>query len=168
MRIGETTDDEHCAANGPSSDARESAAGATRRRAISGAGLAYGLTRPSVLVLLCIGTLLHLAIAVAQAAARTRLWDFSHYYVAALAMRDGLNPYAIDLRPLGQRLGLDGIARATDTPFFLLCFEPLTRLSPGVAYWIWFAINAAALMLAMVSILRTAPRLNRRQMISLS
>src|SRR5579863_4259147 len=168
MRIGEPTNDAHCATGGPPSDACESAPGATRRRVISGAGLAYGLTRPSVLVLLCVGTLLHLAIAIAQAAARTRLWDFSHYYVAALAMRDGLNPYAIDLRPLGRQLGLDGIARATDTPFFLLCFEPLTRLRPGVAYWIWFAISAAALLLAMISILRAAPPLDRRQTISLS
>src|ERR1700674_1724736 len=168
MQIGEPADDAHRVGNAPINDVRDSAPGATRRRLISGAGLAFGLTRPSILILLCVGTLMHLGIALAQAAARTRLWDFSHYYVAALAMREGLNPYAIDLRPLGRQIGLDGIARATDTPFFLLCFEPLTRLRPATAYWIWFAINAAALILAMVSILRAAPRLNRRQVFSLS
>jgi hypothetical protein len=146
---------------------RESAIGSSRRKPISGAGLAYGLTRPSILVFLCIGALMHLGVDVAQAAARTRLWDFSHYYVAALAMRDGLNPYAVDLHPLGRHLGLDGIARATDTPFFLLCFEPLTLLRPAAAYWSWFAINAASLVLAMILILREAPRLDRRQTISL-
>lgn len=137
------------------------------RRAITGAGLAFGLTRPNILVLLCIGTLLHVGVAVAQGAARRHQWDFSHYYVSALAMRNGINPYTTDLRPLGLQLGLDGIARATDTPFFLLCFGPLTLLRPAPAYWIWFAINAAALALAMGLIVRTAPRLDWRQLISL-
>src|SRR5579859_1919193 len=166
MQIGEPTDDTRRVAHAPVNDDRI-ALGAGRRKPISGAGLAYGLTRPSVLLFLCVGTLIHLGSDVAQAAARIRLWDFSHYYVAALAMRHGHNPYSIDLRPLGRQIGLDGIARATDTPFFLFCFEPLTLLRPAVAYWIWFAINAAALLLAMILILRTAPRLERRQTISL-
>ena len=122
MKIGEPTDDAHRVGGGISNDDREASIGSRRRPVISGAGLAFGLTRPSTLVLLCAGTLMHLGYAVAQAASRTRLWDFSHYYVAALAMRAGLNPYAIDLRPLGRQIGLDGIARATDTPFFILCF----------------------------------------------
>ena len=164
MAIGEPTDE----GDQPLARDREAVEVSRPRKMISGAGLAFGLTRTSILVLLCAGTLLHLAYVVAQAAARTRLWDFSHYYVAAIAMRDGLNPYAIDLRPLGRQLGLDGIVRATDTPFFILCFEPLTRLSPARAYWIWFAINAAALALAMTLILRAAPRLDWRRVISLS
>ncbi len=167
MQIGEPTDDAGRVDRAPVNDDRDAAVGASRRKPISGAGLAYGLTRPSILVFLCVGTIIHLGVDVAQAAARTRLWDFSHYYVAALAMRDGLNSYAIDLRPFGRHLGLDGIARATDTPFFLLCFEPLTLLRPAAAYWIWFAINAASLLLAMILILRAAPRLERRQTISL-
>lgn len=168
MRIAEPADGAHGADNGSLDNCRAPASGESRRPLISGAGLAFGLTRPSILILLCIGTLMHLGIALAQAAARLRLWDFSHYYVAAFAMRTGLNPYAIDLRPIGRKLGLAGISRATDTPFFLLCFEPLTWLRPAAAYWVWFAINAAALALAMVLILRAAPRLNRRQMISLN
>lgn len=168
MRIAEPTDGVRGPDNGPLNHHRVPASGETRRPLISGAGLAFGLTRPSILVLLCVGTLMHLGIALVQAAARVRLWDFSHYYVAAFAMRTGLNPYAVDLRPLGRHLGLDGIARATDTPFFLLCFEPLTWLRPGAAYWTWFAINAAALIFAMALILRAAPRLNRAQLISLS
>jgi Glycosyltransferase family 87 len=144
---------------------------------ISGAGLAFGLTRPGILVLLCAGVAMHLGIAIAQAASRMHEWDFSHYYVAAFAMRTGLNPYAMDLRPLGRQIGLAGIARATDTPFFLLCFEPITWLGPAGAYWVWFAINAVSLALAMFLILRavarpnshghTTPGLNRRELISL-
>src|ERR1700719_3537324 len=110
---------------------------------------------------------MHLGVAVAEGRARQHQWDFSPYYVAALAMREGINPYATDLRPLGQQLGLEGIAAPTDTPFFLLCFEPLTWLRPAQAYWIWFAINAAALALAMGLIVRTAPPLDRRQLIAL-
>jgi len=139
----------------------------SRRPAITGAGLAFGLTRPSILVLLCLGTLMHVGVAVVQSATRRHQWDFSHYYVSALAMRNGVNSYATDLRPLGQQIGLEGIARATDTPFFLLCFEPLTRLGAGPAFWIWLAINGAALTLAMVLILRVAPHLDRAQSISL-
>ncbi len=168
MGRGEPTDEVDCAAHETSENIREATDGAVRRKPISGAGLAYGLTRPSILVLLCAGTVMHLGIAIAQAAARRREWDFSHYYVAALAMRHGLNPYAIDLRPLGRQIGLDGIARATDTPFFLFCFEPLTWFGPATAFWLWFGINAAALILAMILILRAAPRLDRRQVISLS
>jgi Glycosyltransferase family 87 len=168
MGRGEPTDEVDCAARETSENSREAIGGAVRRKPISGAGLAYGLTRPSILVLLCAGTVMHLGIAIAQAAARRREWDFSHYYVAALAMRHGLNPYAIDLRPLGRQIGLDGIARATDTPFFLFCFEPLTWFGPAAAFWIWFGINAAALILAMILILRAAPGLDRRQVISLS
>jgi len=167
MQIGGPTDDARRVDRTPVNDDRDPVLGVSRRKPISGAGLAYGLTRPSILVFLCLGTLMHLGIDVAQITARTRRWDFSHYYVAALAMRDGLNSYAIDLRPLGQHLGLDGIARATDTPFFLLCFEPLTLLRPAAAYWSWFAINAASLVLAMFLILRAAPRFDRRQTISL-
>jgi hypothetical protein len=168
MKIGEPTEDAHRVGAGTSGDGGQASIGSRHRPLITGAGLAFGLTRPSILILLCAGTLMHLGYVVAQAASRTRLWDFSHYYVAALAMREGLNPYAIDLRPLGRQIGLDGIARATDTPFFILCFEPLTLLGPGAAYWMWFALNAAALILAMVLILRTAPPLDRRQVISLS
>ncbi len=48
--------------------------------------------------------------------------------------------------------GAGGYRAATDTPFFLLCFEPLTWWRPAPAYWIWLAFNAAALVLAMALI----------------
>ncbi|MEA2680215.1 MAG: alpha,2-mannosyltransferase, partial [Candidatus Binataceae bacterium] len=167
MGIAEPADDAHSAENRASVGLTGGTSSGSRRSAITGAGLAFGLTRPSVLLFLSIGVVMHIGIAVAQAAARLRLWDFSHYYVSALAMRTGVNPYTTDLRPLGRQLGLEGIARATDTPFFLLCFAPLTWLRPATAYWIWFAINAVALAVAMSLIVRAASRLDRRQLISL-
>lgn len=163
MEVAEPADNARSVEN----DASDGRSGRPRRPAITGAGLAFGLTRPSILLLLCVGTLMHLGVAVAQSAARRHQWDFSHYYLSALAMRNGINPYTADLRPLGQRLGLEGIARATDTPFFLLCFEPLTWWRPAPAYWIWLAFNAAALALAMALIVRAASPLDWRQLSSL-
>jgi len=54
--------------------------------------------------------------------------DFYAYYGPALSLRHGLNPY---------------IAQPTlgDTPDWFLLFEPLTFLSPFVAYWLWFVLN---------------------------
>ena len=60
-----------------------------------------------------------------------------------------------DLTPIGARLGLEtgGLLHASETPPFLLCFEPLTRLRPRVAFWIWIAINFSALAIAMYLLL---------------
>jgi len=85
--------------------------------------------------------------------ARANQWDFSHYYVSALAMRQGIDPYITDLTPLATSLGLEinEINHATYPPTFVLCFEPLTFLSPLHAYWLWIGMNilflAAALYL---------------------
>jgi Glycosyltransferase family 87 len=80
--------------------------------------------------------------------------DFSQYYVYAYAMRKGLNPYIVDLTPLAQTLHLSlGWTRAAYSPTFILCFEPLTLLSPFAAYWTWTAINVAFFSLALFLLL---------------
>jgi hypothetical protein len=86
---------------------------------------------------------------------RSNQLDFSHYYTSALAMRRGIDPYAIDLRPLANSLGLDVAdnTRATYPPPFLLCFEPLTTLTPARAYWTWIAINVALTIAALFVLL---------------
>ena len=101
-----------------------------------------------VVALMILGTL------VAELPNRANELDFSHYYTSSLAMRRGMDPYAIDLRPLATNLGLDVAEniRATYPPTFLLCFEPLTMLQPGRAYWLWTAINAVA-TLAVLAVL---------------
>lgn len=84
---------------------------------------------------------------------RANQFDFSHYYVSALAMRQGIDPYTTDLTPLAKSRGLEikEINHATYPPTFVLCFEPLTFLSPLYAYWLWIGMNilffAAALYL---------------------
>src|SRR5258708_411208 len=86
---------------------------------------------------------------------RVNKWDFSHYYLSALILREGGNPYVTDLGQRGAQLGMnvDEINRASYPPTFLLCFEPLTLLSPGTAYWVWFAVNLLLLVATYVVLL---------------
>lgn len=83
--------------------------------------------------------------------ARSTRWDFSHYYLSALSLRLGANPYRGDFRQLGQALGLEvgSIDHATYPPTFLLCFEPLVFLAPAAAYRVWMFISAVALIAAL-------------------
>jgi len=138
-----------------------------RRRPVTGRGLAHALTEPPILVVLWIGAILHAALIFGQIRGRVTHWDFSHYYLSALAMRTGLNPYTTDLRPLGRALGIEGIEHATYPPAFLLCFEPLTLMTPRAAYWTWFGINVAALALALALLFREIPSLRMRQIMAL-
>jgi len=87
---------------------------------------------------------------------RANKWDFSHYYLSALALREGDNPYINDLGKKGAQLGMqvDEINRATYPPSFLLCFEPMTLMRPVAAYWVWFALNVLMLATAYVVLLR--------------
>jgi len=86
--------------------------------------------------------------------------DFSHYYASALAMRQGVDPYTINLTSLVKSLGLDVAEMnfGTYPPTFLLCFEPLTLLSPLHAYWLWLAMNIVFLATALYLLLDDFPR----------
>jgi hypothetical protein len=83
--------------------------------------------------------------------ARSTRWDFSHYYLSALSLRLGANPYRTNFRQLGRALGLEvgSIDHATYPPTFLLCFEPLVFLTPPAAYRVWMSISAVALIAAL-------------------
>ena len=102
-------------------------------KGISLGGLARAATRSKiVLAAIWLATILHLAVVCWKLPARVDRPDFSHYYASALAARKGLNPYTLDLKAYAARLGLHvgNNIRATYTPTFILCFEPLTLLSP--------------------------------------
>ncbi|HYL57348.1 MAG TPA: glycosyltransferase family 87 protein [Candidatus Acidoferrales bacterium] len=101
---------------------------------------------------------------------RSNQLDFSHYYTSALAMRRGIDPYAIDLRPLANSLGLNVAdnTRATYPPPFLLCFEPLTRLAPAHAYWTWISINAALTIVALFVLLSFGSHVDATAAVSLA
>jgi len=74
------------------------------------------------------------------------------------------NRSIFDLTPIGDQLGLEtgGLLHASETPPFLLCFEPLTWLRPRVAFWIWTGINFSALAIAMYLLLAHRRGLSRR------
>ncbi len=78
--------------------------------------------------------------------------DFSVYYLSALELRAGIDPYSTNFKSLANTLGLEthALVRGTHPPTFLLLFEPFTALSIKTAYWTWSGLNFAALALALV------------------
>ena len=129
---------------------------ATPSRGITGAGLAATLTRPHMIVIIWLGVIFHSMALIHQLPSRITQFDFSIYYASGLALREHINPYTTDLDVVGKRLNLeiDPIHYATDPPTFLLCFEPLTLLSLPQAFWLWTALNFAALVAALILLLR--------------
>lgn len=102
--------------------------------------------------------------------ARSNQNDFSHYYTSALLLREGVNPYRADLRIRARELGLNvgDNVRATYPPAFLLCFEPLTLMSPAHAYWTWIALNALAMAVALAMLLGPRSHLDVTTALSLA
>jgi len=102
-----------------------------------------------------VAVLLHLLAVGAKLGGGAGRPDFSHYYAAALAARKGLDPYTIDLKRFAAARSLDvgRTVSATGTPSFILCFEPLTLLSPQAAYRAWTGINFFLLVAALVTLI---------------
>ena len=86
--------------------------------------------------------------------------DFAAYYVQALAVRKGIDPYKGDLETVyteaGHPLGdADmGTNHLGDTPIWALSLEPLTLLSFKTAYWTWQVLNILALAGALFLLIR--------------
>ena len=116
--------------------------------------------KPVVLAVIWLGAISHLAALFARLPERATQTDFSVYYASAVVLREGGNPYTTDIVPVARRFGLDvgPLIRDDSLPLFLLCFEPLTRLSSKTAYWVWFGINCASLALAMILLLQGVGR----------
>ena len=93
--------------------------------------------------------------------------DFNHFYVGALSLRLGSDPYAVKFDALAHSLGLDiGVNHISNqTPILLLCIEPLTRLGPRAAYWTWTGFSLISLMSALGLLLVSETSLARRQML---
>jgi hypothetical protein len=87
-----------------------------------------------------------------------RTWhhDFSVFYTSAIAIRRNLDPYTIDLVPLGlsMRMTIWPLIHTTDTPTALLVFMPFSRLSPETAHSVWIALNFVALIAALIILIR--------------
>ncbi len=122
---------------------------------VNGERIAAAMRQPAILTLVWICALLMLTGTLTKLPGQWHGRDFSDKYESAWALRHGIDPYPTDLTPIGAQLGLEtgGLIHASDTPPFLLCFEPLTWLRPRVAFWISTAINFSALAIAMYLLL---------------
>lgn len=137
---------------------------APRACAVSLDGLGRAAIRPGVLAVIWLAVGLHSFAVGARLRGGARRPDFSHYYASALAAREGLNPYTLDLKRFGASLGLDvgRTTRATGTPTFILCFEPLTLLSPAAAYRAWLGANLFFLAATLALLVGGQSGLDRR------
>jgi hypothetical protein len=122
---------------------------------MNGQRIAAAMHQPAILAAVWICALLLLTGTLTKMPGQWHRRDFSNYYESAWALRHGIDPYSALLTPIGAQLALEtgGLLHASETPTFLLCFEPLTRIRPGVAFWIWTAINFSALAIAMYLLL---------------
>ena len=128
---------------------------------MNGERIAAAMRQPAILAIVWTCALLVLIGTLTKMPDQWHRRDFSNYYESAWAMRHGIDPYSTNLTPIGAQLGLETnwLVHASETPPFLLCFEPLTRMRPRVAFWLWTAINFSALAIAMYLLLvrRTRP-----------
>ena len=84
--------------------------------------------------------------------------DFSAYYAWAQAIRHHIDPYHVDLSLVAQRYGIaiGPIKTANYPPSFLLMIEPLSKLRPLTAYWVWTGITLCLLATTLFSLLYRA------------
>ncbi|MGC2492830.1 glycosyltransferase family 87 protein [Candidatus Binatus sp.] len=131
---------------------------------MNGERIAVAMRQPAILAVIWVCALLVLIGTLTRMPEQWHRRDFSNYYESAWAMRHGIDPYSTNLTPIGAQLGLETnwLVHASETPPFLLCFEPLTRMRPRVAFWIWIAINFSALAIAMYLLLVRRPGLPGR------
>src|SRR5580658_10735601 len=122
---------------------------------MNGERIATTMRRPAIVAVVWICALLVLTGTLTKMPGQWHRRDFSNYYESAWALRHGIDPYSTNLTPIGIQLGLEtgGLLHASETPPFLLSFEPLTRLPPRTAFWTWTAINFSALAIAMYLLL---------------
>jgi hypothetical protein len=129
---------------------------ATPARGITGAGLADKLTRPPMVVIIWLGVIFHSFALLTQLPSRPNHFDFSIYYASGLALREHRDPYTTDLNSIAPELNLEiePMRYATDPPTYLLAFEPLTLLPLQQAFWVWEALNLAALLASLALLFR--------------
>lgn len=126
------------------------------------------LTRPRVLALLWLAVLAYaVRFALYKLPAPPDFTDFNHFYVGALSLRLGSDPYTVKFDALARSLGLDiGVNHISNQPpTLLLCFEPLTRLNPLAAYWTWTGFSLISLVSALGLLLVSGTSLAPRQML---
>src|SRR4029077_4429320 len=124
--------------------------------------MAAALRRPAIVALIWLAALSRFIRAFTSLPPLAHRLDFANYYNSALALRLGIDPYTTNLTAIGNRLGLDAgpHIHASETPTFLLCFEPLTRFPPATAFWVWTSLSLGALAIAIYLLLVRRPGLD--------
>jgi hypothetical protein len=109
------------------------------RRAMQSNGVAWILSLSAVTGMLLLPIKLRI---------RWNQLDFSAFYVWAMALHQGLNPYSDRLDSIAKTLGmsLNVFDRANYPPLFLLCFLPLSSLSGPAAYVVWMILQYFSLV----------------------
>ncbi len=136
----------------------------------SGGRVAVALGSKRLAALLVLAALLHTVLLCRQVAPRFSRLDFSSYYVSALAMREGLDPYSANLLTFGDKLGLDvgAMIHVGETPTLLMCLEPLTTMSPLAAHRTWMTVNLVLFAASLWMLLYPFRELSPTTAISLS
>lgn len=131
------------------------------RRRVSLAGLGAALRSQAAATAVLIAAMLWLGALFLWLPNRIYQGDFGDYYVAAVMLHQGLNPYTTSNHPLGLRLGLhtsDLYDYSPETPTFLLCYQAMIMLPVQAAYWTWFMINLVAGGIALYLLLEPVAR----------
>ena len=123
---------------------------------MNGDRIAALLRRPAILAIIWIAALWRFIGAFISLPPLMHRLDFGNYYDSALALRIGIDPYTANLTAVGNRTGFETgpLIHGSETPAFLLCFEPLTHFSPATAFAIWISLNLAALAVAIYTLVR--------------
>lgn len=81
------------------------------------------------MIALCTVALIQTAILLTRLPTRFREWDFDLFYASAFALRNHLDPYTTDFRPVAATLGINLSAdyKTAFTPSFLLVFRTAQR-----------------------------------------
>src|SRR3989442_14988235 len=126
------------------------------RSARFGQRWASTITRLPVLLILWWAAILHTILLAVNLQLRAFHHDFSVFYSSAIALRQHLDPYIVDLVPIGQRMGMRiwPLVHTTDTPTAMLVFMPFSLAAPATAHTIWIALNGAALVAALLLLIR--------------
>ena len=83
--------------------------------------------------------------------------DFAHYYLTAKLVRNGMNPYLVQLSPLYAENGFTptrDVPQAGAPPALAAVMAPLAGFSPFVAFGMWSLIQLAALVLGVLVLLK--------------
>lgn len=97
--------------------------------------------------------------------------DFTHYYVSAQYLNEGLNPYRTSLTPRFHELGFAEDIRipyGANPPLLIRLMSPLALLPPSAAFTGWFLLQAVSLVGLLWTIRRIlGPQVSRAQYVAM-